>query len=292
MVLLTEVATKLQTLLNSATGFSQYHFECKTEGFHLDHVYDATTNKNFIPVFISSLGGEHNPIPNLKESTYSIPVTIYFPVRFKNDFFLLNGFIETTFIGKQINYGTYTGTCLSNISVTTYGELQQLDLKEFKQWVNQTYSQPIEVMEMWMSMTFTLYLSTVGSDFKYGNDGAVTLTYGSYSDNAVIFDDFNIQSMSEPATQQLLDAAVPESSGLVANTSYSTGFKVYYKSNTMYKAILKDWFDGKHQNMAFTVTFSFDGQTFSRTCFLMSVNGIFKKGAVVTLTLAFGKAIS
>ena len=291
MVLLTEIASKLQTLLNSAPGFSQYQFEVETEGFHIDHVYDTNTLKNFIPIFISSLGGEHNPVPNLKESTYSIPVTFYFPVRFKGDFFLLNDFLETTFIGKQINYGTYTGTCLSNISVTTYGELQQLDLKEFKQWVNETYKAPIEIMEIWMTMTFTLYLSTVGSDFKYGNDGAVSLAYGSYTDSDVVFDDFNIQSMSEPAEQQLLDATIPESSGLVANTSYSTGFKVYYKSNAMYKAILKDWFDGKHQNMQFTLTFTFDGQTFTRTCFLMSVNGIFKKGAVVTLTLSFGKKI-
>lgn len=291
MVLLTEIAETLKTLLNSATGFEQYLFECETQGFHIDHVYDKTTGKNFIPVFISTMGGEHNPIPNLKESTYSIPVVLYFPVRFKEDFFMLNDFIETTFIGKQINYGTYTGTCLSNISVTTYGEIQELDFKQFKEWVGNTYKMPIEVMEMWMTMTFTLYLSTVGSDFKYGNDGAVTLKYGSYTDSTVVFDDFNIQSMSEPAEQQLLDATVPESSGLVANTSYSTGLKVYYKSNTMYKAILKDWFDGKHQEMQFTLTFSFDGQTFTRDCFLMSVNGIFKKGAVVTLTLAFGKKI-
>ena len=292
MVLLTEIATKLTELLNSATGFEQYQFEVETEGFHIDHIYDKTTGKNFIPIFISSLGGEHNPIPNLKESTYSIPVTFYFPVRFKNDFFLLNEFLENTFIGKQINYGTHTGTCLSNISVTTYGEIQNLDMKEFKDWVGSTYKQPIEVMEMWMTMTFTLYLSTVGSTFKYGNDGAISLTYGTHTDNSVVFDDFSIQSMSEPATQQILDAAVPESSGLVANTSYSNGFKVYYKSNAMYKAILKDWFDGKHQNMEFTLTFTFDGQTFSRTCFLMSVNGIFKKGAVVTLTLALGKSIN
>lgn len=292
MVLLTEIASTLKDILNAAPGFDQYQFEVETEGFHIDHVYDEDTLKNFIPVFISSLGGEHNPIPNLKESTYSIPVTFYFPVRFKEDLFLLNDYLETTFIGKQINYGTHTGVCLSNISVTTYGELQQLDMGEFKKWVNETYSQPIEVMEVWMTMTFTLYLSTVGSDFKYGNDGAVSLVYGNYTDANVVFDDFNIQSMSEPATQQILDATIPESEGMVANTSYSTGFKVYYKSNTMYKAILKDWFDGKHQTMRFTMTFTFDGQTFTRECFLMSVNGIFKKGAVVTLTLAFGKAIS
>lgn len=291
MVLLTEVANKIKTLLNSAPGFEQYLFECETEGFHIDHIYDEDTNKNFIPVFISSLGGEHNPVPGLKESNYAIPVTIYFPVRFKNDFFMLNDFLETTFIGTQINYGTYTGSCLSNISVTTYGELQQLDFKEFKEWVNATYQQPINVMEIWMSMTFTLYLSKVGSNFKYGNDGAVSLNYGNYTDNDVVFDDFNIQSMSEPATQQLLDATVPESSGLVANTSYSNGMKVYYKSTDMYKAILRDWFAGLHQNMEFTLTFTFDGQTFSRSCFLVSVNGVFKKGAVVTLTIALGKAI-
>lgn len=291
MVLLTEIANKLQTLLNSATGFEQYLFECETQGFHIDHVYDKTSGKNFIPVFISAMGGEHNPIPNLKESTYSIPVVLYFPVRFKEDFFMLNDFIETTFIGKQINYGTHTGTCLSNISVTTYGEIQELDFKQFKEWVGSTYKMPIEVMEMWMTMTFTLYLSTVGSDFKYGNDATLSLHFGGFIDNNVIFDDFSLQSMSEPATQQILDATVPESSGLVANTSYSSGFKVYYKSTPMYQNILNEWFNGKHQTMEFTFTLTFDGKSYTRDCFLMSVNGMFKKGAVVTLTFAFGKRL-
>lgn len=289
MVLLSEIAEKLQTLLNAAEDFNQYQFEVETQGFHIDRIYDKTTGKNFIPVFISSLGGEHNPIPNLKESNYSIPVTIYFPVRFKNDFFALNEFLEDYFVGKQINYGEITGSCLSNISVTQYGEIQELDLKEFKDWVGSIYKLPIEVREMWMSMTFTLYLSQLGSDFKFGNDGDLTLTYGSYTDSNVVFDDYSLQSMGEPAAQQILDADIPESDGLIANTSYSTGFKIYYKSNTMYKAILKDWFDGKHQTMVFTITFTFDSQVFTRTCYLVSVNGVFKKGVPVTLTLALGK---
>ena len=75
----------------------------------------------------------------------------------------------------------------------------------------------------------------IPSDFKYDNDGSISLTYGQNTDSNVVFDDFSLQGMSELANQQLLDATTPESSGLPQNTAYSAGFKIYYKSNTIYK---------------------------------------------------------
>ena len=96
-VILTEVAQKISDILNGidaeTIGISrdnQYEFVVATEGFHLDYIYDKETKKNFIPVFIGSIGGENNPIPDLDESDTTIPVTIYFPVKFKDDFFLIN----------------------------------------------------------------------------------------------------------------------------------------------------------------------------------------------------------
>ena len=81
MIVLTEVAKKIQNLLNTNEDFTQYQFEVETQGFHIDHVYDKASGKNFIPVFISSMGGNFNPVKGLKEATYTIPVAIYFPVK-------------------------------------------------------------------------------------------------------------------------------------------------------------------------------------------------------------------
>ena len=232
MINLPQVAKKLEDILNGVdtetianTRNVDYEFVVATEGFHLDKIYDKETKKNFIPVFISSMGGEYNPIKGLKQADYNIPVVIYFPVSFKNDFFELNEYLVDCFVGAMLTYGTTK--CLSNISIAQYGELEEYDvLKRFREWVETTYNKPLEVMEVWMSMSFNLYLSSLGSDFKYGNDGAISLTYGQNTDSNVVFDDFSLQGMSEPANQQLLDATTPESSGLPQNTAYSSGFKI------------------------------------------------------------------
>jgi len=176
MVRLYEVAEKLGKLLNGTdsetpAGYSaDYDFQVATEGFHLDKISNKNTRKNFIPVFVGSFGGTYNPIPYLKEADYTLTVTLYYPVRFKNDFYALNDYLVECFVGKTLNYGTYSGKCLSNISVAQYGEIAPVDLEELSSWTLQTYSKEISVTESYMSMTFNLYLTTIGSDYLLGND--------------------------------------------------------------------------------------------------------------------------
>ena len=90
MILLTEIAKKLQDILNgtdsetsSYTRPADFDFHVQNEGYHLDNVYDPNTKKNFIPVFIESLGGQYDAVPNLERCTNSIAVTFYYPVRFR-----------------------------------------------------------------------------------------------------------------------------------------------------------------------------------------------------------------
>ena len=112
MIRIDEVAKKLENVLNGTdpevvtligegkvqqppTGF---YFKVATEGFHIDKIYDEAAGKNFIPVFISSMGGQFNPVPELLQANYVIPIAIYFPVRFKYELFKLNEYILPHFL--------------------------------------------------------------------------------------------------------------------------------------------------------------------------------------------------
>lgn len=182
MVILTEVAEKLQAILNdndSEIGDDNpagFEFSVATQGFHLDHVQNRVSGSNFIPVFIGSLGGRYNPIAGLKQADMNVQVTLYFPVRFKDEFYKLNDYLVDTFVGRTLNWGTNSGRCVSNISPAQYGEIQNLDTKQFATWVADTYQESIDVMEPWMSMTFTLYLSTIGNGYVYGNEAECLIT--------------------------------------------------------------------------------------------------------------------
>lgn len=264
MIALQDVARKLQELLNQAEGFEQYQFEVESTGFHLDHVYDKSSGKNFIPVFISTMGGQNNPVPYLKQSEYNVPITFYFPVRFKEDFFSLYDFLSDTFVGKFINFGTNEGR--TNVSIPQFGELQQLDLKEFKEWVGSIYKTPIEVMELWMSMTINLFISTSGSEFIYGDKIKITNVSISYNDSVIFQDDKAISieradiGSSENAPQQIFGETFIK--GYPANLGYTKELPLIVKNNASYRALLNVCEVTKDiQNLKVTITEVFPFET-------------------------------
>ena len=131
MIILTEVARKLENILNGVdeetTSYTRpfdFEFSVKAEGFHLDHIYNKNSGKNFIPVFIESLGGQYDAVPNLKRSTNTIAITIYFPVRFKNQFFAANDFLVNCFVAKKLNYRIFQLLHLEKSKIKTSSNLQ------------------------------------------------------------------------------------------------------------------------------------------------------------------------
>ena len=306
MILLNEVSQKLQNILNgtdtevSPTGTvvqttnpTDYQFVVYTQGFHLDKVYDEQTGKNFIPVFVSSMGGQYNPVPSLKQATYTIPITLYFPVRFKNDFFAINDFLADAFVGTQLTYGTNSGKAISNISVSQYGEIQEMDLDQFREWVEEKYRRSINIHEPWMSLNFTLYLSSAGNDFVWGNNATIslstTINTTVYTDSDVAFIQTSIQSQTQSVSQQAIGTS--EAEGFPFGTSYGSGFSVYVKDTSFYQQVVEKWFDGTIQNISFTLTISFLGKTFTRNCYVESMNLVIQKGQLSTITFAFAKKI-
>ena len=244
MIILTEVAKKLENILNGndseTTAFTNptaFSFMVATEGFHIDELNKPNKNGNFIPVFISSLGGQFNPIKGLKQGNYSIPVAFYYPVRFKDDFFALAEYLAEVFVGTILNYGAISGKAVSNISVPQYGEIQNLDFKEFENWVGINYKMPIETMEPYMSMTLTLFLSNAASGLIYGNDVKVDLsfTYGenTYSIDDIDWDGASIQSNCQQQSEQ--EEGTNEADSLPFGTGYGSSFRIYPNLETQAK---------------------------------------------------------
>lgn len=183
MIILTEIATKLENILNGTDSETSsisrgvdYIFQVATEGYHLDTIKSKAAKKNFIPVFIGNLSGEYNPIQGIGEADYNIDVSLWFPVRFKNDFYILNEYLEKCFIGSYLNYGSTSGKCVSNMSIAKYGELVGINLEKYKEWALETYDVPYDEEEMYMQMTFTLYLSTINSSYVLGNEVRIELS--------------------------------------------------------------------------------------------------------------------
>ena len=106
MIILTDVAAKLQELLNSEDCPTDFQFVVKSQGYHLDSIADKTKGINKIPVFLEMVGGEYNPVPNLKQANFIYGVNIWFPIRFKETFYALNEYLENVFVGKKLTFGT------------------------------------------------------------------------------------------------------------------------------------------------------------------------------------------
>ena len=181
MILLTDVATKLQEILNSYF-LSDFEFVVKSAGYHLDSIVDKQTSRNTIPVFVSQVGGEYNPVPNLHQINTTYEITLYYPVRFKDTFYSLNGFLENTFVGKKLIFGTENALC--NIGVAEYGEIIEVEaLRRFENWIAEEFEGSVhlfkkeqQVNEFYMSMQFRLFTTTLGDGFMFGNDVKYELT--------------------------------------------------------------------------------------------------------------------
>ena len=181
MILLTDVATKLEELLNLYSP-SDYSFVVKSAGYHLDSISNKKKARNQIPVFVSLVGGEYNPVPNLKETDYTFEVNIYYPVRFKEDFYNINPYLSNLFVGKKLSFGSDNALC--NISVAEYGEIIDFDaIREFENWVEEQFNGAMhlfkkeeQVNEFYMSMRFRLFATTLGEGFIFGNDVKYRLT--------------------------------------------------------------------------------------------------------------------
>lgn len=316
MINLCEIADKLERVLNGTPNENElneewaknvspvsnkYYFVVKTQGFHLDRIYDMKSGKNFIPVFVSLDGGSYNPVADIQDMSLEIGIALYFPIQFKDEFFKLNEYLANAFVGQLLSFGDNNGIC--NISVAQYGEFDPLDLTQFRQWIeNNFYKKPIETQDLNASMTLTLYISSAKSmnkenGFISNNSTYFTLTYKT-SDNEEIsytpkFVEGAFLGQSDPSVEQILGAK--ESQGLGKVTAFGSSFNVYVEDNDFFNTLIKDTIiDGKLQDTIMTLEIVFGGfkvpLKYKRKVFISSINIPIEKGSLMSMTLSFSKS--
>ena len=305
MILLTEIAKKLQDILNgtdsetsSYTRPVDFDFHVQNEGYHLDNVYDLNTKKNFIPVFIESLGGQYDAVPNLDRCTNSIAVTFYYPVRFRKDFYAMNDFLVKCFVAKLLNYGELTGKCLSNISIATFGEIETKDFGSLKDWVNSVWKKPIEVMEAYMSMSFTLSLTHCGPDFIYGNEVEYELSFKvgntTYTE-PLVWTNSGTGGENSPISQQLVDTD-SYAKNVINITNYNKSIVAYVKNSQMWLKLLEKYNNNQMNaltNLVLTKKYKIGSTTYTYTFnqIILSLNESIPIGDLLSFTITFGDKI-
>ena len=300
MIFLTEVATKLNNILNgtdtetsSIIKPNEFQFLVQTHGVMLDTIADFRTGKNIIPVFISQNSGNFNPVADLGQMNITVSVSIYFPAVFKDSFYDMAEYFSDLFVGKILNYGTKTGNALSNISPINFEDIQELDLKQFYKWVEENYKIEIEGMMSWISMSFSLFLSTAKNlnqenGFLYGNDVKITLTYGEYSDEPVFVSN-SLTTNGEPSVEQILGEK--STKGVLNVLAYATGFEVYVKINDFYRNIISSIINGDAIDIQITFTMEIQslGLAYERLCYIPTTSLNASKGSLMTLSMSFAE---
>lgn len=299
MITIEKISKKLNDLFNGTdaevsqeiTPFSdRYFFSVATEGFELKHIFDMKSGKNFIPVFVSSQGGEFNPVPNLGEYSLNTRIVVYFPVRFKQDFYeTFIPFLQDTFVGKVLNFEGEKSLC--NVSVPQMGEIDTYSVKEFSQFIVNTYKMPITVSEQWMSMEFVLYLSTSTNFDKLvlGNDVEIELTYRGIT-NKIIYDESSFEMNTSQSSEQLLGTKISKST--ITSTGDGLSFNFYLnKASFVSPLFLIDLFNGEMQNQPITVKMNMGNQEFEYNAIVNSAVLNIEMGSFLKVRLTTSRRI-
>ena len=312
MITLEQISTKLDNILNGvdeetsslvSPANEKYFFKVATEGLNFTNQNDMISGKNFIPVFVSSFGGEFNPVKGLGEANLSIQVQFYYQAELKNDFYKITEFLIDVFVGNLLTFDIQKAVC--NIEPPTYGELQTNDITKFKEWVTSTYKQPIKVSSVYMTMTMMLHISTakdiglVGG-FMYGNSYSCSITINDTSGNTILTDTSPVfvnssQTMeATPNSEQVLGS--PYSLGLPNISAYGKTIPLYIKNTTGYALLVQKILDRETQNLIVSFTETFDGLklvnlsnvSHTSTYFINSVLLVPAKGSLLNIALTLG----
>ena len=276
MITINQIATELENILNRTSGnvpegvkppFDGL-FAVRTEGYVLDHVHDFETGKNFFPVFLGSMTGDFNPIPDLEQIDMEVPVSIYFPVRFKDKMLEMQEFLNKVFVGRAIGFnqkpnGRYGQYAVANISMSELGEITNLDVDQFgnsilkglNQFISEQYKMPVSSSEPWICLTFSLYLSTMKGALSedtdaplYGNAYYVFLQYGDWKE-IVTTDNVAVAYSATTETQQGFALGTGESEGRSSSfgvtNAISYTFEAVVRRNAFWNEILTELFKGE-----------------------------------------------
>lgn len=274
MITIKDIAYELEGILNGTSanvpeGVTRPFdglFSVRTEGYHLDNVTDYQEGKNFFPVFIGEPTGDFNPISGLEQMDMEVPVSIYFPVRFKSKMLDMQKFITDVFIGRAIGFGAVDGKYsqygFCNVSIAELGEITDMDVDQFgnsilkglNEFIEEQYKMPVHTSEPWIALNFSLYLSTMKNALStsedapiYGNAYAVYLKYKDWQET-IVTDKVAIAYGGQTESQQAFALGTGSSetsaTSLVVSASLSFTFEAVVKRNAFYHEIVKGMLNG------------------------------------------------
>ena len=284
---LDSIVTLISDVLNDVTDnpVNEFYYDVQSTGYHADTAMIQKQGRNIIRVFIAQMGGSYNPVQGLGESTWAIPITFYFPVRFKEQFFRLDEYLHEYFVGRKLADGT-----IANLSVASYGEIQNLDFKEFKNWADNLYKTPIEVMEQYLSMTITLYLSSIDNKYFYGNEVTASLSWDNKT-MALTFVDGSVQTNSNSVDDQVL--GTKEAVGLPYGVAFGASFSFYLSDTTACKDFMDKWKSNWFEDNAIALTITIPSLgtsntpfTITKSCYLRSFMLPITKGQPMKATIS------
>lgn len=284
MLTVKEIARELDSILNGtspnvpedATRPFDGVFSVKTAGYHLDHVYDPKTKSNFFPVFIENGSGRFNPIKDLEQVDYSFPVSIYFPIRFKEKMLAMQEYLVKCFVGCAPIFKVYGDDgklayeqgAITNISAFELGEITDLDLDQYGQsllkqlnaYIAEQYKMPVSNMEPWISLNFTLFVSTMKDanskgGYVYGNLFKTVLTLTRTKSDGTLEDlseeiktsGVGLNYTASTSTQQgfaIGGNADGESSSLTLTNARGTAFEATVRDNDFWNYLLSMYSTG------------------------------------------------
>lgn len=274
MITISEIATELENILNGtstnvpkeASRPFEGLFAVRTEGYHLTNVHDYETGKNFFPVFLGQMSGDFNPIPELDQVDMEVPVSIYFPIRFKDKMLSMQEYLNKVFVGRAIGFnqvnGKFSQYAVSNVSMAELGEITDLDLDQFgnsilkglNDFISTQYKMPIASNEPWICLTFSLYLSTMKNALStdtsatlYGNAYYVNLAYGDYNED-ITTDNISIAYGATTESQQgftlVSGNSEMQSTSLAVTSAISYTFEAVVHRNAFWNKVLGDMLTG------------------------------------------------
>lgn len=307
MITIQSIAVELEAILNG-TSRNNYEitrpidglFAVRTQGYHLDNVHDYETGKNFFPVFLGEMSGEFNPIPDLGQVDLSVPVSIYFPVRFKDKMLAMQEYLTKVFVGRALGFNAddhdmFQQYAVCNISLMELGEITDMDVDQFgnsilkglNEFIEEQYKKPIETSEPWICLTFTIYLSTMNKAMMtfdetapiYGNTfKTVFLQYSDWKTN-IITDNVSIAYSSSTESQQgfELEAGNSEKRGssLAVTSAISITFEAVVQNNAFWKEVFAELYSGTLDPNGFelqisTSNYDLQGFSFPLTCVVLT----------------------
>ena len=330
MLTVKEIAKELDSILNGtspnipedATRPFDGVFSVKTSGYHLDHVYDPKTKSNFFPVFMESGTGEFNPIKDLEQVDYSFPVSIYFPVRSKEKMLAMQEYIAKCFVGQTPLFSVYGDDgkivykqgAVTNVSAFELGEITDLDLDQYGQsllkqlnaYISEQYKLPVNTMEPWISLNFTLYVSTMKNanakdGYVYGNVMKTILRIkhnGKLLEEEIKTDGIGLSYSASTTSQQAFDiggSVEDEASSYVVTNARGIGFEAVVRDNPFWNTLLEYYSLGKLSQLEASIAISskdektLSGLSIIQDVVISSLNISVDLGSPITVKFALTK---